>query len=156
MAAPNQSPMSSKAFPLSPGDSGMSLSSHQKGRVAWPRTAVMMAAWLEIIVGASFLIATDAQSQFLFGATAEGLAVIFAQFVGIALISLGIACVPSKVAGTRQMAVRGLLIYNITIAIFFAWVAVATMFRGVLLWPVVIMHTVIAITLFLVLRKEAY
>ena len=154
MAHLNQSSVSSKAFPLQPGDSGMSLSSHQRREAAWHRTAVVLAAWLEVIVGASFLLAPNVQSQFIFGATPEGIGIPWARFAGIALIGLGIACMPPKLAGTSQGAVRGLLLFNIGATIFFAWVGVATMFRGVMLWPVVILHAVITIALALSLRKE--
>ena len=154
MTSLNQSSVSSNAFPLQPGDSGMTLSSHQRRQAAWHRTAVIMAAWLEVIVGASFLLAPNAQSQFIFGATPEGIGIPWARFAGIALIGLGIACMPSNLAGTKQSAVRALLIFNIGATIFFAWVGVATTFRGVMLWPVVILHAVITIALALSLRKE--
>ena len=132
----------------------MSLSSDQTRKVAWPRTAVTIAAWIEIFVGASFLLALNGQSQLIFGATTEGSGVHFAQLAGIALISLGIACMPSNLAGTRQVAVRSLFVYNIAATIFFAWIAVATTFQGVVLWPVVILHAVLTIVLALSLRKE--
>ena len=58
----NQSTVSSKAFPLQPrDDSVMSVSALPKRKAAWHRTAVMMAALFEIIVGASFLFALNAQ-----------------------------------------------------------------------------------------------
>jgi hypothetical protein len=154
MANLNQSTVSPKGFSPQPGDSGMSLSSHQKRKAAWHRTAVMMAAWLEIIVGASLLLAPNVLSQFLFGATPEGIGLLFARFAGIGLIGLGIACLPSNLAGTRQFATRGLFVFNIAATIFFAWVAVATTFRGVMLWPVVILHAVITIALAPTLRHE--
>ena len=113
----------------------------------WNQTAVRLAAWVEIIVGASFFLAFNAQSQLVFGATPEGSGVLFAQFSGIALISLGIACLPSKHTGTLHVAARSLLVFNIAATIFFAWIALATTFRGVVLWPVVILHAVLAIVL---------
>ena len=72
MSSANQSPVSSKAFAPHQGDFGMSLSSHLRKKVAWHRPAVMIAAWVEILVGASFLLVPNAQSQFLFGTTPEG------------------------------------------------------------------------------------
>jgi hypothetical protein len=155
MANLDQSEVSTKAFPPQPGNSGMSLSSQQRRKAAWHRTAVKMAAWVEIIVGASFILALNAQSQFIFGATPEGIGDTWARFAGIGLIGLGIACLPSNLAGTRQ-GVRGLLVFNIGATIFFAWVGVATTFRGVILWPVVILHAVITIALALALRHEDF
>jgi hypothetical protein len=152
----NQSAASPQVLPPQPGDSGLSLSSHQSRKATWHRTAVLMAAWLEIIVGASFLLVLNTQSKFIFGATPEGIGDPWARFAGVALIGLGIACLPSKFEGTRQGAVRGLLVFNIGATIFFAWVAVATTFRGVMLWPVVILHAVISIALALSLRHEDF
>lgn len=128
-------------------------SSYDKPTATWQRTTLMLAAWFEIIVGVSFIFALNTQSQFLFETTTEGPGVHFARLAGIALIALGITCLPSTPAGTHQ-AVRTLLIFNIAATILFAWVALTTTFRGVMLWPVVIMHAVIAIALALSSRKE--
>lgn len=155
MANPNQSTVSPKAFTSQPGDSSMSLGSHLKRKTAWHRSAVMVAAWVEIIVGASFLLVPNAQSQLIFGATPEGIGDTWARFAGIALIGLGIACLPSNLSGTRQ-GVRGLLVFNVGATIFFAWVAVTTTFRGVILWPVVILHAVLTVALALALRHEDF
>lgn len=155
MANPNQSTVSPQAFPSPPGDSGLSLSSRQRRKATWHRTAVMMAAWVEILVGFSFLLVPNVQSQLIYGATPEGLGDIWARFAGLALIGLGISCLPLNLAETRQ-GVRGLLVFNIGATIFFAWVAVATTFRGVVLWPVVILHAVIAVALALSLRHEGF
>jgi hypothetical protein len=48
------------------------------------------------------------------------------------------------------------LLINNVVTVFFAWVAVGTAFRGVMLWPVVILHAVITIALALLLRHEAF
>jgi len=66
---------------------------------------------------------------------------------GVALIGLGIACLPSKFAGLDRNAVRGLLVFNIAVTIFFGWVGVATAFRGVVLCPVVMAHAAISLAL---------
>lgn len=138
----NQAQLSPKGFPLQPGDSAIRLRSHP-----WHKTVLTIAAWFEILVGASFFLVPEAQTQLLFGATLEGTGVLFARFSGIALIALGIACLPSKHSETHHVAVRVLLVFNIAVAIYFAWIALATTFRGVMLWPVVIMHAVLAISL---------
>lgn len=140
----NQAPLSPKGFPLQPGDSAIGLSSHP---LTWNRTVLMIAAWFEILVGASFFLVPEAQTQLLFGATLEGTGVLFARFSGIALIALGCACLPSKHSETQHLAVRVLLVFNLAVAIYFAWIALATTFRGVMLWPVVTMHAVLAISL---------
>ncbi len=157
MANLNQSTISPKGFPLEPGgDASTNVSSYPTRKAAWHRTAVMMAAWVEIIVGASFVLVPNAQSQLVFAATLEGAGVHFARLAGIGLIGLGITSMPSNLAGTRHYAVPGLLLFNIAATIFFASVGLATTFRGVVLWPVVILHAVISIALALVLRHEGF
>ena len=153
MTKMDQSTVSPNALAFQPGDSAMRLSS-QTSRATWHRTFVMVAAWVEILVGASFILALDAQSQLIFGATTEGAGAGFARIAGIGLMALGIACLPSKHAEANRGPVRALLAYNIGATIFFAWVGLATTFQGVLLWPVVILHAVISIALAHSLRHD--
>jgi hypothetical protein len=63
----------------------------------------MFAAWIEIVVGASFLVALNGQTQGLFGATPDGACIPIARFAGIAPIGLGIACLPSNGAGSASL-----------------------------------------------------
>ncbi len=107
------------------------------------RYVVMAAAWLEIVVGAICLIAFDVPCRLLFGARAEGIAMPLARFAGVALVALGIACLPSAVE-TRRGAVHGLFAFNLGVAVLLVWVGVATTLHGMLLWPAVILHAVIA------------
>jgi hypothetical protein len=60
--------------------------------------------------------------------------------------------------GTEKGLVRfdGLNFRLIGATIFFAWVALATTFGGVMLWPVVILHAVITIALAPSLRHEVF
>jgi len=111
------------------------------------KSVVMAAAWLEIIVGAILLASVNAPSRLLFVASPGVAGVLLGRFLGVALVALGVACVPSKSAGPDRSAVRGLAVFNVGMTIFFAWVAIATTFRGILLWPAVILHAVLAAAL---------
>jgi hypothetical protein len=113
----------------------------------------MAAAWLEIVVGAIFLTAPDVPCLLLFGARQAGVGMPPARFAGIALVALGICCLPSRDTRPDRSAVMGLLVFNVEATIFFAWVGVATTQRGVLLWPVVILHAVIAVALLTIASK---
>ena len=150
----NQSAIFPKAVPIRAGNSGVDLSSQRKRKANWHRTIVKMAAWLEIIVGISFFLAFSVQSQLLFGVTPEGIGVTWAQFAGIALIGLGITSLPPNQTATRQSAARGLLVFNLAATIFFAWAAMATTYRGIILLPVVILHAVVSIALAISSRQE--
>ena len=111
------------------------------------RFVVTAAACLEIIVGALFLTMPDVPCLLLFGAKPEAIGMALGRFAGIALVALGIACLPSTEAGSRRSVVQGLFIFNLGVAILFAWVGVATALHGFLLWPVVILHAIIAAAL---------
>ena len=111
------------------------------------RFVVGAAAWLEIIVGALFITVPDVLCLLLFGAKPEAIGMPLGRFAGIALVALGIACLPSRDAGSRRNVVMDLFAFNAGVAILFAWVGVATALHGFLLWPVVILHTIIAAAL---------
>jgi hypothetical protein len=111
------------------------------------KSIVMAGACLEIIMGLCCILVPDLPCRLLFAAAAEGLAVPVARFAGVALLGLGVACLPSKHAGSLRSAVLGLLVFNLGVPILFAWVGVTTSFRGPLLWPAVILHAIIAAAL---------
>lgn len=123
-------------------------------KAVWQRTVVMIAAWVEIIVGVSFVLVPQGQSQFVFGSTPDVIGTLWARFSGVALIGLGISCLPSNLSAMNRNAVRGLFLFNIGATIFFAWAGVATSFRGVLVCPVVMLHAILAIALALSLRHD--
>jgi hypothetical protein len=112
------------------------------------KSVVMAAAWLEIVAGAVCLTVLDVACRLLFAVTPAGMARPLGRFAGVALIALGIACLPSRGAMPRRRTVQALLVYNIGAATLFAWVGVATTLRGMLLWPAVILHAVITAALF--------
>ena len=110
-------------------------------------SVIKLAAWLEIIVGAALVLDLDLVSRLLFAAAPQGVGGPLGRVAGIALFALGIGGLRSTEAGLRGNGVLGLFIYNAVGATFFAWVAVATVFRGVLLWPAVILHAGMACAL---------
>lgn len=124
--------------------------------LTWQRTVLLIAAWFEIFVGASFVFALDAQSQLLFGVAAEGAGAGFGRLAGIALIAMGVACLPSRLEKSRRHVARLLLVYNIGAASLIAWIGLTTTFHGVVLWPIVFVHTVIALALALSLRQKSF
>ena len=108
------------------------------------RFVVGAAAWLEIIVGALFITVPDVLCLLLFGAKPEAIGMPLGRFAGIALVALGIACLPSRDLGSRRKVVLDLFAFNVGVALLFAWVGVASALHGFLLWPVVILHAIIA------------
>jgi hypothetical protein len=108
------------------------------------RVVVGTSAWLEIVVGTLFLTVPDVLCLLLFGAKPEAIGMPLGRFAGIALLALGIACLPSWGAASRPNVVLGLFAFNGGVAILFAWVGVATALHGFLLWPAVVLHAIIA------------
>ena len=111
------------------------------------RSVVITATWLEIVAGAALFTAPDVACWLLFAAKPEGIGIILARFAGVGLLALGIACLPSKATGSHRSALFGLFVFNVAVAILFAGVGVVTTFHGVLLWPAVGLHAVIAAAL---------
>ena len=110
------------------------------------RFVVVAAAWLEIVVGASFVAVPDLLCVLLFAAKPEGIALPLARFAGLGLLALGIACLPSTATGSSR-GVVGLFVFNVGVTILLAWVGVEMTIHGFLLWPVAILHGVIATAL---------
>lgn len=110
-------------------------------------SVVKAAAWLEIIVGATLVAAPDLVSRLLFGGPAEGPGGPLARFAGVGLFALGLGCVLSAREGSLRSAGIALLIFNAGTAILLAWVAIATVWRGLFLWPAVALHAAITAAL---------
>ena len=108
------------------------------------KSLVAVAAWLEIIVGATLVADLNLVCELLFAAAPQGVGVPLGRIAGIALFALGVGGLRSTGAGLGGSGTLGLFVYNAGGAIVLAWVAVETALRGVLLWPGVVLHAVIA------------
>jgi hypothetical protein len=84
----------------------------------------------------------------LLGAEISGVGIALGMSFGIALLALGLACWPSgMVAQTNSPAFRAMLLYNTLIALYLAYLFTVEHVGGVLLWPAVALHAVVAILL---------
>jgi len=100
----------------------------------------MIAAVGEIATGLALLVVPSLVGQLLLGEGLAGVAIPVARVAGIALIALGIACWPGS-------PLVGMLIYSAAVALYLAYLGVAGGSAGVLLWPAVALHVVLAILL---------
>jgi hypothetical protein len=96
------------------------------------RYVIKAAASLEIIVGAIFIFWPGIPCMLVFGASPESIGWPLARWVGIGLLALGIACLPSKIADTQDRTVLGLLSFNVGIVVLLAWVGIRTTTHGLL------------------------
>lgn len=112
-------------------------------------------AVVEIATGLALLIQPALVIRWLLGVGDAGLMLPLARFLGIALLALGLACWP----GTRRPEVRsppflGMLTYNGLVASFLAYLSAAEHVGGILLWPAVGLHAVVALLLFWTRTRE--
>jgi hypothetical protein len=82
--------------------------------------------------------------RLLLGAEISG--ALVGRFFGIALIALGLACWPKR-GESNLPALRAMLVYNLLIALYLAYLGTVGHLVGLLLWPVVALHAVVAFLL---------
>jgi len=98
---------------------------------------LILAAIAETATGVALLIVPSLVAQLLIGAEPAGIAITVARVAGIALVGLGVACWP----GPPRI---GMLTYSAVVALYLAYVGVAGGSAGVLLWPAVVVHVIVA------------
>jgi hypothetical protein len=101
------------------------------------RWVLVLAAVGESATGAALLLVPSLVGHLLLGAELTGIAVNLARVAGIALIGLGVACWP----GPPRL---GMLIYSAAVALYLAYIGVTVVSTGMLLWPAVVLHAIIA------------
>jgi len=85
--------------------------------------------------------------RLLLGADISEGGMLVGRFFGIALLGLGLACWPARLCATSDSpAFRAMLVYNLLIALYLAYLGTGG-HLGVLLWPVVVFHAVVALLL---------
>lgn len=99
--------------------------------------ALVLAAGGEVATGLALLIVPSLVGQLLLGVELAGIAATVARVAGVALIGLGIACWP----GPPRV---GMLIYSVAVALYLAYIGVSSALTGMLLWPAVVLHAIIA------------
>jgi hypothetical protein len=90
----------------------------------------------EAVTGLMLLVAPELVVQLLLGSELTGVSIALARVTGIALISLGIACLPG-------LPWLGMLTYSAAITLYLAYLGFAGGMTGVLLWPAVILHMIL-------------
>jgi len=100
-----------------------------------------IAAIAEAATGLALLIVPSPVGGLLLGADLNGVAIPVARMTGIALIAMGVACWPGRTA------LCGMLTYNALATAFFAYLGIRGHWVGLLLWPAVVLHAVMAVLL---------
>ena len=115
------------------------------------RRILSFAAVAELGTGLVLMIDPAIVVTLLLGSAVSGTGILLGRCFGIALLALGVTCWPNRQRAERSLpAFRGMLTYNVLIALYLAYVGTVGHLRGLLLWPAVVLHAVVAL---LLLRK---
>jgi hypothetical protein len=99
-------------------------------------STLRFAAGVEVATGAALLVVPSIVGRVLLDERLVGVAVPLARVAGIALVALGVAC-----WGRSSLA---MLIYSAAAGLYLAYLGFARGAPGVLLWPAVALHLVLA------------
>ncbi len=108
-----------------------------------PGRIVAFSAVTEAATGLALIVAPALVFSLLIGGPLADSAVPVVRIMGIALVSLAIACWPERVNASVP-AMNGLLLYNTLVAIYLGYVGAALNMGGLLLWPAVAIHALVA------------
>jgi hypothetical protein len=107
-----------------------------------------LAAILEAATGLALMIHPPLVTRLLLGDGVSGVGMALGRVAGFALLSLGLACWPGpESAGANTPAFRALLIYNLLVALYLAYLGIDGQWVGSLLWPAVALHAVLTFLL---------
>jgi hypothetical protein len=97
---------------------------------------------LEAATGIALLIAPSVLGLLLFGQELSGPATLTARFAGIALLALAVACWPTS-------PLFAMFFYSAAATLFLGFVGIggSSATAGVLLWPAMVCHLILAVVL---------
>lgn len=104
------------------------------------KNILTLAAVAEMATGLALIAVPSVVGQLLLGVALSEPAVTVAGVLGLALLGLGVACWPGPPA-------LGMLVYSALVAFYLAYVGLSGPSAGPLLWPVVVLHGLLAIFL---------
>jgi hypothetical protein len=93
----------------------------------------------------ALMVVPSVVGRLLLGAELSGVTIVVARVAGIALIALGIACWPND--KTMRPPLNAMLLYNLFVTGYLIFLGLRGEWIGPLLWPAVVLHTVITIFL---------
>ena len=119
------------------------------------RKILAFAAAVEVGTGLVLIVDPGIVVVLLLGAEVSRAGTLLGRFFGIALLALGLACWPGRQrAESGSPAFRALLTYNVLIALYLAYLGTVRHLGGLLLWPGVALHAVVALLLVWTWRDE--
>jgi len=115
------------------------------------------AAIVEVGTGLALMIDPTLFVWLLMGADVVGVGIVLGRCFGIALVALGLACWPSgQRAVIKSSAFRAMLTYNALIALYLAYLRLASHQGGLLLWPALLLHALVTLLLIWMWRHDRW
>jgi hypothetical protein len=105
------------------------------------KKVLTVAAVLELATGMALVIVPSLIGRLLFGEEFTGIVIAVARVLGIALIALGVGCLPGSTA------LCGMLTYSGLATLYLLYLAIRGEWVGLLLWPVVALHGILTVLL---------
>ena len=113
------------------------------------------AAIVEAATGLALLVDPGLVVALLLGPDLPGDLMALGRVAGVALLALGLACWPGgQSAGSHSSALRGMLTYNALLTLYLIYLGAVAHQGGLLLWPAVGLHAVVALLLIRAARDE--
>ena len=113
------------------------------------------ASIVEVATGLALLIDPRMVVALLVGPNAPVEEIPMGRLPGIAILALGLACWPSRQhTESSSPPLRAMLVYNVLIALFLVYLFKVGHLGGLLLWPGVVLHAVVALLLLWTWRDE--
>jgi hypothetical protein len=97
----------------------------------------------EGLTGLVVLAAPAVAVRLLFGSDITGAGALMSQLVGVSLIALAVACWPDR---EMLRPMLGMLTYGALVTLFLVYVGINGT-AGILLWPAVVLHTILSVLL---------
>lgn len=122
------------------------------------RTLLALAAAIEAATGITLIVSPPFVAWLLLRTDVPGAGVHLGRVGGFGLLALAIACWPTaENAGgrTHVQALRAMLIYNLLATAYLAYLRIGSGFSGILLWPGIVLHAVLALLFTRALWKES-
>jgi hypothetical protein len=116
---------------------------------------LLFSAIVEVGTGLALLITPGVVLTMLVGGDIPDAWVPLGRCFGVGILALGVACWPERQRAESDLAAfRGLLTYNILIALYLAFLATRGQWHGRFLWPGGVLHAVVALLLILAWRGQ--
>ena len=110
------------------------------------RKVMQFSLLAEGATGLAAVLAPDLVAQLIFGSDVAGAGAVYGRLLGIGLLALVIACWPGAGVISRPV-VHALLFYNLLAPAYLAYLGAAQLHTGLLLWPAVAEHALVALLL---------